>query len=99
MKGAKRVIGIDKYPYRLAKASEAGVEPLNLTEHADVPKRIYELVPGGLDVAIDCGSFHEPKTISHKVQKALMLETDSSEIANEMIVSVRKQGRCGLIAA
>lgn len=29
----------------------------------------------------------------------LMLETDVPETANEMITSVRKMGRCGLIAA
>lgn len=45
------------------------------------------------------GSFHEPKTLLHKVEKTLMLETDSSETANEMIKSVRKMGRCGVIAA
>lgn len=45
------------------------------------------------------GTFHEPKTLSHKIQKALMLETDVSETANEMIVSVKKMGRVGLIAA
>lgn len=35
----------------------------------------------------------------HKVQKLMMLETDSPETINEMIVSVRKQGKCGIIAA
>lgn len=45
------------------------------------------------------GTFHEPKTLSHKIQKALMLETDVSETANEMIKSVKKMGRVGIIAA
>ena len=45
------------------------------------------------------GTFHEPKTVLHKVQKMMMLETDSPETLNEMIVSVRKQGKCGIIAA
>ncbi|OCB87798.1 GroES-like protein [Sanghuangporus baumii] len=100
LKGAKRVIGIDHVPERLAFAAEkSGVEPLNFAEHKDVVKRIQELVPGGLDVAIDCGTFHQPKTITHKIQKALMLETDVSEIVNEMLMSVRKMGRCGIIAA
>ncbi|KAI4523718.1 GroES-like protein [Schizophyllum commune Tattone D] len=100
LKGAKRVIGIDKVADRLAFAeSRLGIETVNFTEYKDVPKRIYELVPRGLDVAIDCGTFHEPKTLLHKVQKTLMLETDVPEIVNEMIVSVRKMGRCGVIAA
>lgn len=56
LKGAKRVIGIDQVPERLSFAAEkSGVEPLNFSEHTDVVKRIQELVPGGLNVAIDCG--------------------------------------------
>ena len=48
---------------------------------------------------VGTGTFHEPKSMLHKVEKALMLETDVSEIANEMIMSVKKGGRCGIIAA
>lgn len=47
---------------------------------------------------MDCTTFHEPKTTLHKVQKALMLETDVCETPNECINAVRKQGRIGLIA-
>ena len=57
------------------------------------------MVPGGLDKALDCGTFHEPKTLLHKVQKTLLLETDVPETINEMLISVRKMGSCGLIAA
>ncbi|KAL0564204.1 hypothetical protein V5O48_017847 [Marasmius crinis-equi] len=100
LKGASRVIGIDNVPSRLAFAREkSGIETIDFNEFKDVPKRIYELVPRGLDVALDCGTFHEPKTLLHKAQKALMLETDVPETINEMIVSVRKQGRAGIIAA
>lgn len=100
IKGASRVIGIDKVPERLAFAREkSGIETLDITEHTDVVKRLQEIAPGGLDVAIDCGSFHDPKTMLHKIQKTLMLETDVSEIHNEMIMSVKKMGRCGIIAA
>jgi len=100
LKGASRVIGIDRIPERLNLAAEKlGIETINFSEFSDVPKRIYELVPRGLDVALDCGSFHEPKTLMHKIQKTMMLETDSPETINEMLVSVRKMGRCGIIAA
>ncbi|KAF8155536.1 GroES-like protein [Crassisporium funariophilum] len=100
LKGASRIIGIDRVPDRLAKAQELlGIETINFSEFSDVPKRVYELVPRGFDATIDCGSFHEPKTVSHKVQKMMMLETDSPETINEMLVSTRKMGRCGIIAA
>lgn len=56
LKGASRVIGIDKEPERLAFAREAiGIETVDFTEFSDVPKRLHELVPGGLDIALDCG--------------------------------------------
>lgn len=101
LKGAKRVIAIDKVKSRLERAvRDCNAEALDFTEYTDVPKRIFEMVGDrGLDVAIDCGTFHEPKTIAHKVQKTLMLETDVPEIVNECIVSVKKGGSVGVIAA
>ena len=44
------------------------------------------------------GTFHEPKTLVHKVQKVLALETDVPETANEMIQACRKMGSVGVIA-
>ncbi|KAF8903949.1 GroES-like protein [Gymnopilus junonius] len=97
LKGASRVIGIDKVPERLAFARDKlGIEVLDFTKYTDVPKRLYELVPRGLDVALDCGTFHEPKTWAHKLQKLAMLETDSPETLNEMLVSTRKRGKFNL---
>ncbi|TFY81351.1 hypothetical protein EWM64_g2662 [Hericium alpestre] len=99
LKGASRVIGIDKYPDRLEFAQKkSGVEPINFKEYKDVPKRIHELVSGGVDVSLDCGTFHEPKTWLHKIQKGLMLETDTPETVNEMLLATRKRGRCGIVA-
>lgn len=61
LKGASRVIGIDTIPERLAFAREqSGIEVIDFGEHTDVVKRIYELVPRGLDVALDCGMFFIP---------------------------------------
>ncbi|KDQ09174.1 hypothetical protein BOTBODRAFT_165022 [Botryobasidium botryosum FD-172 SS1] len=100
LKGASRVIVVDRIPERLRLAAEVpGVETIDFSEHTDVVKRIQELVPGGLDVAIDAGTFHQPKTLLHKIQKALMLETDVPEIINETIMAVKKGGRIGIIAA
>jgi hypothetical protein len=45
------------------------------------------------------GTFHEPKTWLHKIQQQLKVETDNPEILNEMLVSVRKLGRCGITTA
>ncbi|KAJ3493056.1 hypothetical protein NLJ89_g11102 [Agrocybe chaxingu] len=101
LKGASRVIGIDRVPERLALAkNKLGIETLDFSQYSDVPQRLAERVPGGIDVVlIAVRTFHEPKTIIHKVQKMMMLETDSPETLNEMLLAVRKQGRIGLIAA
>lgn len=85
----RRVIGIDGVPFRLQWAQEKlGIETINFNEEKDIVKKLLEMVPGGLDRCIDAGTFHEPKGMFHKVQKALLLETDVAETANEMIVSL-----------
>jgi threonine dehydrogenase-like Zn-dependent dehydrogenase len=100
LKGAKRVIGIERVPERMAMARQKlGIEVIDFSQTKDVPAEIVKLVPGGVDVSIDAGTFHEPKTLLHKVQKKLMLETDVPETVNEMILATRKMGRIGLIAA
>jgi len=100
LKGAKRVIGIDQVSSRLMKARSLNFETVDFSKRADLPKHLIEDVcPEGVDVCLDCTTFHEPKTMLHKVEKALMLETDVCETPNEMIVTVRKGGRVGVIAA
>ncbi|KIL56108.1 hypothetical protein M378DRAFT_17381 [Amanita muscaria Koide BX008] len=86
-KWASRIIGIDKYRHRLEFGqSKLEIEPINFDEHPDVSKR----VPDGLDVAINCATPKEHKTMYHKIQRTLLLETDTPEAINEMLVSTRK---------
>ncbi|WWD20862.1 hypothetical protein CI109_105339 [Kwoniella shandongensis] len=96
LKGAKKVYAIDTNPTRLALAKSMGAITVDFNVDK-VTKRILDEVPDGLDVCIDATSFHEPKTMLHKVEKALMLETDVSETPNEMIFLAKKFGRIGLI--
>ncbi|KAG1826025.1 GroES-like protein [Suillus subaureus] len=93
---SSRIIAIDQIPERLKRAREQGCEVINLRMVKDVSQEVHEMVPGGQDFS---GTFHELKTLLHKGMKMLMLETDVPETANDMIVSVRKVCRCGLIAA
>jgi len=100
LKGAKRIIGIDQVPSRLQMAKERlGIEVINFSEQKDVVKAIRELEPKGLDCALDCGTFHEPKSWTHKIQKTLMMETDVPETINECLMSVKNMGRIGIISA
>jgi len=53
---------------------------------------------GGLDRAIDCAAFRYAKSTLHKIQRAVGLETDTPEILNEAIQSVKKFGTISIIA-
>ncbi|KAJ3189630.1 hypothetical protein HK101_008823 [Irineochytrium annulatum] len=97
---AGRIIGIDNVPYRLEMAHRLfGVETINFDEHTDVVKRIKELVGDvGLDRCIDCAAFRYAKSMAHKMQRLMGLETDTPEILNEEIRAVKKFGTIALIA-
>jgi threonine dehydrogenase-like Zn-dependent dehydrogenase len=98
--GASRVIGIDNN-WRLdyAKSRVPNLELLNFSEVKSgkgVAGTLLEMVPGGVDVALECVAGEYPKGWLHKAELALGLETDTSEILNEMVISVRKFGRVGI---
>jgi len=98
--GASRVIGIDNN-WRLdyAKSKLPKLECLdfsNVDSKKGVSGTIQEMVPGGVDVALDCAAGEFTKGWLHTVEVAVGLETDTSETLNEMILSVRKMGRCGI---
>ncbi|PHZ10033.1 putative zinc-type alcohol dehydrogenase-like protein [Rhizopus microsporus ATCC 52813] len=96
---AKRIIAIDNVPARLQIAKERwGVETINFDKETDVVSKILELEPKGLDRAIDCAGFRYTKSLLHKVERAVGLEADSSEVLNEAIRSTKKFGTVALIA-
>jgi len=96
--GASRVILIDNVQYRLDRAKNfLGAEIINFNEK-DPVTTIQEICPGGLDACIDCAAFRYAKTILHKVERAIGLETDACEVPNEMIKLVKKFGYIVLIA-
>ncbi|EPS40509.1 hypothetical protein H072_5653 [Dactylellina haptotyla CBS 200.50] len=98
IKGAKRVIAIDSVQWRLeyAKSKIPELEVLDFGKVKSVPEELKRLAPGGLDVALECAAGEYPKSILHKIETAIGLETDSSDTLNEMILSVRPYGRIGI---
>lgn len=94
--GASRVIAVDCVPERLEMARRIGAETINFKD-SDPVKTIQDMC-GGLDRAVDCAGFRYAKTMLHKVERAIGLETDSSEVLNEMIRTVKKFGTISLIA-
>jgi threonine dehydrogenase-like Zn-dependent dehydrogenase len=95
--GAKRIIAIDSVPYRLNVASyRFGAETINF-EEKDVYQTMRELVPGGPDVCIDAVGFRFPKTLLHKIERTLHLETDAPQVLTEAIMCCRKAGNLVII--
>ena len=103
MNGASRVIIIDGGPAAwrldLVKKTVPKTETINFT---DLPKgesvtsTLKGMVHGGPDVALECVAGEYPKGWAHYFEMMLGAETDTSEILNEMITSVKSYGRCGI---
>lgn len=103
MNGAKRVIIIDggagSWRLDYVKSKVPKVETLNFT---DLPKgesitsQLKKMEHGGPDVALECVAGEYAKGWGHYFEMMLGAETDTSEIINEMITSVKNYGRCGV---
>lgn len=98
--GAARVIMIDSnWRLDFVKSKYPRVELLDfskLPRGTSVTSKLKEMVPRGPDVALECVAGEYAKGWAHYFELMLGLETDSSEIVNEMITSVRNFGRCGI---
>jgi threonine dehydrogenase-like Zn-dependent dehydrogenase len=100
-RGAAQVIMIDDHDYRLefAKAKVPGVQTINFATQKDVKQALHDIVPTGPDVGLECVGFHYAKSLTHKIEMALQIETDPADMLNEMIESVAKGGRLGVVGA
>ncbi|KAK8238900.1 chaperonin 10-like protein [Phyllosticta capitalensis] len=102
LQGAKRVIIIDGVSWRLdfVKERYPRAETLDFTKLGkgeSVTRKLKEMVDGrGPDVAIECAAGEYAKGWAHYFEMLLGAETDTSELVNEMITSVRNFGRCGI---
>jgi threonine dehydrogenase-like Zn-dependent dehydrogenase len=102
MNGARRVVIIDGGPaaWRLdfVKGKIPKVETLNFTDLGgeSVTSALKKMEHGGPDVALECVAGEYAKGWAHYFELMLGAETDTSEILNEMITSVKNFGRCGV---
>ncbi|KAH6877212.1 chaperonin 10-like protein [Thelonectria olida] len=68
-----------------------------ITSKETVVSKLKEVCGGrGPDVALECAAGEYPKGWAHWLEMAVGAETDTSEIINEMVESVRNYGRCGV---
>ncbi|GAV06862.1 hypothetical protein RvY_16777 [Ramazzottius varieornatus] len=99
LKGAKRIIGISGTEYRLAHARKTmGIETINY-HNTDVVDELYKMEPKGVDVAIDCTGFRFAKNLSHRIQRAVGLESDTPETIYECVKALKKYGTLNVIAS
>ncbi|GAT27710.1 alcohol dehydrogenase [Aspergillus luchuensis] len=101
--GASRVILIDggEAAWRLdfVQSKIPKLETLNFTKlprGESITSQLKKMVPGGPDVALDCTAGEYAKGWAHYFEMLLGMETDTSEMLNEMITSVRPFGRVGV---
>ncbi|KAK5014804.1 hypothetical protein LTR16_000872 [Cryomyces antarcticus] len=100
LNGASRVIVIDSnWRLDFVKEKYPKAETINFSQlprGTTVVSRLKEMVHGGPDVALECVAGEYPKGWAHYFEMMSGAETDTSEIINEMIESVKSYGRCGI---
>jgi threonine dehydrogenase-like Zn-dependent dehydrogenase len=100
--GAERVIGIDRFPYRLRMAREkVGAETINY-EEVNVLEALKEMTGGrGPDACIDAVGMeaHKPGLLGayDRTKQALMLETDRPHALREAILACANGGTVSVI--
>lgn len=101
--GASRVILVDggdaSWRLDLVKSKIPRVELLDFTKlpkGESVTSQLKKMVDHGPDVALDCTSGEYAKGWAHYFETLLGMETDTSEMLNEMITALRPFGRIGV---
>ncbi|GAD91846.1 alcohol dehydrogenase [Paecilomyces variotii No. 5] len=101
--GASRVIVIDggDGAWRLdwLKSKMPKLETVDFTKLPkgdSVTSQLKKLVDGGPDVCLECAAGEYAKGWAHYFETLLGFETDTSELLNEMITSVKSFGRIGV---
>ncbi|OAA52948.1 S-(hydroxymethyl)glutathione dehydrogenase [Cordyceps fumosorosea ARSEF 2679] len=104
-KGAEKLIFVDTEPRLSTMRGKFPADRLELVDYkapsgdekGTVVGRLKELCRGrGPDVALECAAGEYAKGWLHRLEMTVGLETDTSELVNEMIESVRSFGRCGV---
>lgn len=105
--GAESIIFVDTEPRTTLIKTHFPADKISIVDYKKVSSglmssntvvsRLKELCDGrGPDVALECAAGEYAKGWLHWLEMATGAETDTSEILNEMIESVRSYGRCGI---
>ena len=92
-KGAKRVIAVDYFEYRLNHSKKVNhTEVFNFTEYDDMGETLKELTKGGADVVIDCVGMDGKKSPLEYVEQKLKLQGGTLGPIQIATKAVRKCG-------
>lgn len=100
MKGAKRVIAVDHFDYRLQHAAKTNkVEAYDFTQYDDMGEYLREITQGGVAVMIDCVGMDGKKSPVEKVEQKLKLQGGTLSAVDIAWKGVRKFGTVQLTGA
>ncbi|KAJ6786894.1 hypothetical protein PWT90_00036 [Aphanocladium album] len=107
IQGAEKIIFVDTEPRTTVIKSHFKSDEIDVVDYKQlsnsslssntVVSQLKKLCDGrGPDVALECAAGEYPKSWLHWLEMNTGAETDTSEIVNECIESVRSFGRCGV---
>lgn len=99
LRGAARVIGVDREPYRLERARQvAGAEVLDRTKLDDIGAAVQDLTEGrGADIAIDAVGLEAHRTPLDKLKNVLHAQTGSIDALRDALTCVRRGGTVSIV--
>ncbi len=92
LKGAKRIIAVDRVGYRLNHAKGYGAEVMNFEEYDNTGETIKEMTRGGADVVIDCVGMDGKMSAIEMAETLLKLQGGSKSAIEIATQAVRKGG-------
>lgn len=98
LRGAGRVIGVDREEYRLAKAREtAKAETVNF-ETMDVCDYVRSVTDGrGADIVVDAVGMEAHRTVLEKAKEVVKLEAGSTAALETAVKAVRRGGTVSIL--
>lgn len=96
--GAKRVIGVDRLPYRLEKAALTAKSEIINSAEVDVVEAVRAMTGGyGADVCIDAVGMEAHRTALQKAANVLQAEKGSMAVLKNCFDTVRRGGRVSVV--
>lgn len=98
IRGAKRVIGVDRLKYRLSRAVETCHSEVINADEVDPVEAIIEMTNGhGADVVIDAVGMEADRNPLEKISDALHRQAGTIKVINQAFTCVRRGGAISIL--